>query len=66
MVGGLSMQKQTRLLESRPEIIVATPGRLWDMIKLHHEHLSAIHTIRYLVVDEADRMVWHGRCVIML
>ena len=32
VVGGMAPQKQQRLLQKRPEIIVATPGRLWDLI----------------------------------
>lgn len=33
MVGGMSSQKQERLLSLRPQIVVATPGRLWKMMK---------------------------------
>ena len=29
VVGGMSLQKQERLLRRRPEVVVATPGRLW-------------------------------------
>ena len=32
VVGGMAPQKQQRLLRKCPEIIVATPGRLWDLI----------------------------------
>jgi len=32
IVGGLSKEKQERVLKSRPEIIVATPGRLWELV----------------------------------
>ena len=32
VVGGMAPQKQQRLLNKCPEIIVATPGRLWDLI----------------------------------
>jgi ATP-dependent RNA helicase DDX24/MAK5 len=60
VIGGLSMQKQTRLLDARPEIIVATPGRLWELISQRHVHLANMHSIRYLVIDEADRMVWYA------
>ena len=31
IVGGLSHEKQARLLRGRPDVIVATPGRLWDL-----------------------------------
>jgi superfamily II DNA/RNA helicase len=31
IVGGLAAQKQQRLLSKYPNIIVATPGRLWEL-----------------------------------
>lgn len=34
VVGGMSIQRQSRILDKdRPEIVVATPGRLWDIYK---------------------------------
>lgn len=33
VVGGMSTQKQERLLAQKPEIIVATPGRLWELVQ---------------------------------
>uniref|UniRef100_A0A2R5LA45 ATP-dependent RNA helicase n=1 Tax=Ornithodoros turicata TaxID=34597 RepID=A0A2R5LA45_9ACAR len=60
VIGGLSMQKQIRLLKRRPEIVVATPGRLWELIEMNTPHLTKIENIRYLVIDEADRMVEKG------
>lgn len=33
VVGGMASQKQERLLSKRPEIVVATPGRLWKLMK---------------------------------
>lgn len=33
VVGGMASQKQERLLNRRPEIVVATPGRLWKLMK---------------------------------
>jgi ATP-dependent RNA helicase DDX24/MAK5 len=32
VIGGLAPQKQVRLLARRPEIVIATPGRLWELI----------------------------------
>ncbi len=32
IVGGMSIQKQQRLLSYKPAIIVATPGRLWELM----------------------------------
>ncbi|KAE8289889.1 ATP-dependent RNA helicase DDX24 [Larimichthys crocea] len=60
VVGGMAQQKQRRMLKRRPEIIIATPGRLWDLIKERHPHLQNLRQLRCLVIDEADRMVERG------
>lgn len=51
--------KQQRQLSRRPEVVVATPGRFWEMAGTH-AHLSRLETLRHLVVDEADRMLERG------
>ena len=33
VVGGMSSQKQERLLKLHPQIVIATPGRLWKVMK---------------------------------
>lgn len=48
LVGGMAVVKQERVLSKHPEIIVATPGRLWDLVQLGYEHLVEIDKIRYL------------------
>ncbi|RQM12915.1 hypothetical protein DD237_006815 [Peronospora effusa] len=61
LVGGMAMQKQKRILSYRPEIVIGTPGRLWDIIQTSHEHMKDMaSTLRFLVVDEADRMLQPG------
>jgi ATP-dependent RNA helicase DDX24/MAK5 len=35
LTGGLAIAKQQRVLSNRPPVIVATPGRLWDLVSLH-------------------------------
>ncbi|KAJ9580891.1 hypothetical protein L9F63_023936 [Diploptera punctata] len=60
VIGGMSIQKQERLLNQRPEIVVATPGRLWEMIENGNHHLSQVGSIRYLAIDETDRMLEKG------
>lgn len=58
IVGGLAHQKQERLLRKKPHIIVATPGRLWDLWKMGDEHLeNCPKHLKFLVIDEADRMM---------
>ncbi|MBN3305089.1 DDX24 helicase, partial [Amia calva] len=60
IVGGMAPQKQARMLNRRPEIVIATPGRLWELIKERHPHLLNLKKLRCLVIDEADRMVEKG------
>mmetsp|Transcript_60930 Transcript_60930/g.83681 ORF Transcript_60930/g.83681 Transcript_60930/m.83681 type:complete len:118 (+) Transcript_60930:170-523(+) len=41
LVGGMSIQKQKRLLEAKPAIIIATPGRLWELMDEYmHPYLT--------------------------
>jgi len=60
IVGGISKQKQERLLKKQPEIIVATPGRLWELIRDGDKHLMNLERLSFLTLDEADRMVEKG------
>ncbi|GAV84775.1 DEAD domain-containing protein/Helicase_C domain-containing protein [Cephalotus follicularis] len=60
IVGGMSTEKQERLLKARPEIIVGTPGRLWELMSRGEEHLVELHSLSFFVLDEADRMVENG------
>ncbi|KAL1955754.1 hypothetical protein VTO42DRAFT_8152 [Malbranchea cinnamomea] len=59
LTGGLSIQKQQRLL-TNADIIVGTPGRLWEMISTTPGFLKRLKKIRFLVVDEADRLLSEG------
>lgn len=51
--GGGSKYEQCKAAETGCEIIVATPGRLIDLIKTKATNLQRV---TYLVIDEADRM----------
>lgn len=44
--GGLAHVKQERILRKCPEIVVATPGRLWELIRDGNEHLNKLRDIR--------------------
>ncbi|MDD3123391.1 MAG: DEAD/DEAH box helicase, partial [Candidatus Izemoplasmatales bacterium] len=52
-VGGRDRdQEMTRLTKSQPQIVIGTPGRLFDLIR--KENLLKAHTNKVLVIDEAD------------
>ncbi|MEA4814499.1 MAG: DEAD/DEAH box helicase [Oscillospiraceae bacterium] len=55
--GGQPIQKQITVLKKRPQIVVATPGRLADHIKRRTIRVDAVQTV---VLDEADRMLDMG------
>ncbi|VDP88864.1 unnamed protein product [Echinostoma caproni] len=57
IVGGISVQKQSRLLSYKPHVIVATPGRLWQFIQQEDPHLCTVREANFMVVDEADKLV---------
>lgn len=52
--GGQHVGQQARELDKGPEIIVATPGRLMDMVERGHIHLQ---NVKFAVLDEVDRML---------
>lgn len=58
--GGLAQVKQERVLRKCPEIVVATPGRLWELVSEGNPHLNKLEYINFLVIDETDRMVEKG------
>jgi ATP-dependent RNA helicase RhlE len=57
IVGGADMQAQVRGLRQRPDVIVATPGRLLDHMWNGTVNLAPM---KILVLDEADRMLDMG------
>lgn len=78
IVGGMSAQKQRRILDRGVDVLVATPGRLWDILEEVRDFCSnspcqilhilvqdeglarQISQLKFLVLDEADRMVEAG------
>lgn len=60
ITGGLSIQKQLRQLKYTPDVIVATPGRLWEIMSTDKDVLDKVSKIKYLVLDEADRVLQEG------
>ncbi|KAK9330065.1 P-loop containing nucleoside triphosphate hydrolase protein [Lipomyces starkeyi] len=61
ITGGLAIQKQRRLLSYFPEIVVATPGRLHELMTMDTEGLIRwLAGVEMLVLDEADRLLQDG------
>jgi ATP-dependent RNA helicase DDX24/MAK5 len=60
IVGGMSQQKQERVLKQSPQIVVGTPGRLWELIENEFGCLKSLKELSFFVLDEADRMVEQG------
>ncbi|KAF9045738.1 DEAD-domain-containing protein [Hymenopellis radicata] len=60
IVGGMSSQKQDRILARGVHIVVGTPGRLWDVIQTNETLKEQLGSLRFLVLDEADRLVQPG------
>jgi len=57
LYGGQPIVKQLNQLKRKPQIVVATPGRMLDHMQRGNVRLNAVHT---LVLDEADEMLKMG------
>lgn len=55
LLGGTSMKRQLDKLKKKPQLIVGTPGRVFDLIESRKLKVNATTTI---VVDEADKMLY--------
>ncbi|RPB24407.1 DEAD-domain-containing protein [Terfezia boudieri ATCC MYA-4762] len=60
ITGGLSVQKQQRLLDNGVDVIVATPGRLWEIVSEGQGWVEKLRNVKMLVLDEADRVLEEG------
>ncbi|KAI4086746.1 MAG: hypothetical protein LQ344_007315 [Seirophora lacunosa] len=59
LTGGLSLQKQQRIL-ANADIIIGTPGRLWEIISSSKGLMPWLVQTKFLVLDEADRLLSQG------
>ena len=57
LYGGQKLEPQFKQIKRKPQIVVATPGRLMDHFKRHTIRLDKVRTV---VLDEADRMLDMG------
>jgi ATP-dependent RNA helicase RhlE len=56
-IGGVPINRQIRGLSHGVEVLVATPGRLLDLV---HQRAITLNQVEILVLDEADRMLDMG------
>lgn len=57
VIGGLDAHAQARALAARPHVVVATPGRLAQLLDEHDDVRAAFKRTAALVLDEADRLL---------
>jgi len=57
LIGGMPMHRQVQQMRRRPQVIVATPGRLLDHMERGTVRLGKV---KILILDEADRMLDMG------
>lgn len=57
ILGGVGQPQQVKAMVRGIDILIATPGRLLDLVKQGHVRLSAV---KHFVLDEADRMLDMG------
>lgn len=54
VIGGTAQYKQVKALKNNPHIVIATPGRLADLIK---QGVYKLNKVNIITLDEADRML---------
>ena len=57
LYGGVEQDAQIEKLQDGIDVLIATPGRMFDLISQRHLRVNNINT---LVLDEADRMLFYG------
>lgn len=57
VIGGVKYEKQIKGFKSGCDVLIATPGRLKDLVA---QKAASLKNVRYLVLDEVDRMVDMG------
>lgn len=56
-VKGIPMATNISQFRNNPQIIIGTPGRIYDLI---HKNVLKTHNVKLLVIDEADEMLSKG------
>ncbi|KAH0482641.1 MAG: hypothetical protein KVP17_004040 [Porospora cf. gigantea B] len=73
LIGGMSPERQTRVLSKQPDMVLGTPGRMcafmglkidrtddFDGLVTAHPHMTDLRALKCLLLDEADRLVEAG------
>ncbi|WP_051619074.1 DEAD/DEAH box helicase [[Mycoplasma] collis] len=61
IIGGLNYEMQRKVLQNKPHILIATPGRLFDLLtKKEFEKKVDLSKIKTLTLDEADELLKVG------
>ena len=58
--GGTNIRRDERLLEAGVDLLVATPGRLLDLVENSRGVAARLETVETLVLDEGDRLLDEG------
>ena len=62
LIGGANMQRQIEHLKKKPTIVVGTPGRLAELVKVRK---LKMYDIRHIVLDEGDQLLSRDHRVIV-
>lgn len=59
VIGGVDLTEQQRALAAKPHVLIATPGRLAQIIKDGSvaSHVASLRRLKFFVLDEADRLL---------
>ncbi|MDQ0061169.1 DEAD/DEAH box helicase [Paenibacillus harenae] len=57
LIGGAALKRQVEKLKLHPQLVIGTPGRIHELLKLRKLKL---HDVRFVVVDEADQVFHLG------
>lgn len=54
LIGGASIERQKESLKAKPHLVVGSPGRIIDLIKMRK---LKVHEVSTIVIDEADKLL---------
>jgi len=57
LIGETPIKRQTEKLKKKPQVVVGSPGRMLDLIKMKK---LKVHTVKSIVIDELDRLLVGG------